>query len=233
MSCCGDSSYYPMNYYPSFYPSSMVRESGAQQSSGFQGTMPPGSPGMMPPGFEGAMPAGSPGMMSPGFEGAMPPGSPGMMPPGFEGAMSPGSPGMMSPGFEGGMSGSQGGPSGFQGGMGPSFAVPVVPMGTGQQLPTGRVEESFIENILRFNKGKVGTFYFTYQGNSKWNAMVYHGRVETAGRDHLIISDPSTGKRFLLLMANLDWVEFDEEINYPLMQINPEVQASLTTTGSD
>lgn len=114
---------------------------------------------------------------------------------------------------------------------GPAYATPVVPMGTGQQLPTGTMEESFIENILRFNKGKVGTFYFTYQGNDKWNAMVYRGRVETAGRDHIIISDPSSGKRYLLLMANLDWVEFDEQINYPQVEINPNVQASLTTSG--
>ncbi|QOY34593.1 spore coat protein GerQ [Anaerobacillus isosaccharinicus] len=110
---------------------------------------------------------------------------------------------------------------------GPSYSVPVVPIGTGQQLPTGRVEESFIENILRFNKGKIGTFYFTYQGNNKWNAMVYHGRVETAGRDHIIISDPASGKRYLLMMANLDWVEFEERINYPHMEISPAIQASL------
>jgi spore germination protein Q len=124
-------------------------------------------------------------------------------------------------------------PGGFPATMhsGPTFAAPVVPMGTaGQQLPAGTMEESFIENILRFNKGKVGTFYFTYQGNNKWNAMVYRGRVETAGRDHLIISDPSSGKRYLLMMANLDWVEFGEQINYPQAEINPDVQASLTTS---
>ncbi|WP_338448427.1 spore coat protein GerQ [Niallia oryzisoli] len=113
---------------------------------------------------------------------------------------------------------------------GPAFSIPVMPLGTGQQFPGGAVEESFIENILRFNKGKIGTFYFTYQGNNKWNAMVYRGRVETAGRDHIIISDPSSGKRFLLMMANLDWVEFDEQINYPYKEINPEVQATLTTS---
>ncbi|MGG7618439.1 spore coat protein GerQ [Bacillus coreaensis] len=123
-------------------------------------------------------------------------------------------------------------PTGFPAGMpsGPTYSVPVVPMGTGQQLVAGAVEESFIENIIRYNKGKIGTFYFTYQGNSKWNAMVYHGRVETAGRDHIIISDPTSGKRYLLMMANLDWVEFDEEINYPFPTISPEVQASLTST---
>ncbi|WP_096200114.1 spore coat protein GerQ [Bacillus sp. FJAT-45350] len=123
-------------------------------------------------------------------------------------------------------------PSGFPADMpsGPAYSVPVVPMGTGQQLPTGVVEESFIENILRFNKGKVGTFYFTYQGNNEWNAMVYHGRVETAGRDHIIISNPTTGKRYLLLMANLDWVEFEDRINYPHVEISPAVQASLDTS---
>ncbi|KKK39783.1 spore coat protein [Mesobacillus campisalis] len=123
-------------------------------------------------------------------------------------------------------------PAGFPAGAhsGPTFSVPVVPMGTGQGLPMGAVEESFIENILRFNKGKVGTFYFTYQGNSRWNAMVYRGRVETAGRDHIIISDPASGRRYLLLMSNLDWVEFEEQINYPHHEISPAVEASLETT---
>lgn len=151
---CGDSSYYPMNYYPSYYPASMMRGGAAQ-----------------PAGIPMAMPSG------------------------------------------------------------PAYAVPTLPLGTVQQSLGGLVrEESFIENILRINHGKVGTFYFTYQGNSKWNAMVYHGRVETAGRDHIIISDAANGKRYLLLMANLDWVEFDEKINYPYPEITQDVQASLTTT---
>lgn len=114
---------------------------------------------------------------------------------------------------------------------GPTYAMPVVPLGTGEEVLAGVVEESFIENILRFNKGKIGTFYFTYRGNNKWNSMVYYGRVETAGRDHIIISDPISGKRFLLMMANLDWVEFEEEINYPHTEITPAVQAALDTTG--
>ncbi|UOE92678.1 spore coat protein GerQ [Alkalihalobacillus sp. LMS39] len=151
---CGNSSYNPMNYSPSFYPATMMETPATQQPTGFPMNMH----------------------------------------------------------------------------SGPAYSVPVVPMGTGQQLPTGRVEESFIENILRFNKGKVGTFYFTYQGNNRWNAMVYQGRVETAGRDHIIISDPASGKRYLLMMANLDWVEFDERINYPHTEISPAVQASLETS---
>ncbi|MCT8137566.1 spore coat protein GerQ [Anaerobacillus sp. CMMVII] len=151
---CGNSSYYPMNYSPSFYSDTMMHNGATQQPWNF--------------------PAGMP--------------------------------------------------------SGPAYSVPVMPIGTGQQLPTGRVEESFIENILRFNKGKIGTFYFTYQGNNEWNARVYRGRIETAGRDHIIISDPASGKRYLLMMANLDWVEFGERINYPHTEISPAIQATLDTS---
>jgi len=76
------------------------------------------------------------------------------------------------------------------------------------------IEQSFIENILRLNKGKTGTFYFTYENNNEWNAKIYRGVIEAAGRDHIILSDPATGKRYLLLMVNFDYAEFDEPLNY-------------------
>ncbi|PYZ96143.1 spore coat protein GerQ [Alteribacter lacisalsi] len=79
------------------------------------------------------------------------------------------------------------------------------------QLP---IEQSYIENILRLNRGKVGTFYMTYEFNEKWNAKIFKGVVEAAGRDHIIISDPQTDKRYLLLMVNLDYVTFDEPLEY-------------------
>jgi len=76
------------------------------------------------------------------------------------------------------------------------------------------MEQSFIENILRLNLGKMATLYMTYENNSEWNAKIFKGRLEAAGRDHIIISDPSTGMRYLLLMVNLDYITFDEELNY-------------------
>lgn len=75
-------------------------------------------------------------------------------------------------------------------------------------------EQSFIENILRLNLGKVATIYMTFENNSEWNAKIFKGRLEAAGRDHIIISDPRTGMRYLLLMVNLDYVTFDEPLNY-------------------
>lgn len=92
------------------------------------------------------------------------------------------------------------------------------PTGTGLQtgvnVPGLPMEESYIENILRLNLGKMATLYMTYENNSQWNAKIFKGKLEAAGRDHIIISDPATGMRYLLLMVNLDYITFDEELNY-------------------
>jgi len=76
------------------------------------------------------------------------------------------------------------------------------------------IQESFIENILRLNQGKLATVYMTFENNDQWNAKVFRGVIEAAGRDHIILSDPDTERRYLLLMVYLDYVTFDEEINY-------------------
>lgn len=101
--------------------------------------------------------------------------------------------------------------------------VPMIPAGTpiapsGTSAPgsfsAGNVEESYIENILRLNLGKTATIYMTFENNAEWNAKIFKGKLEAAGRDHIIISDPETGRRYLLLMVNLDYITFDEPLNY-------------------
>ena len=73
------------------------------------------------------------------------------------------------------------------------------------------MQQSYIENILRLNKGKEATVYMTFEGN---NNQTFKGIVEAAGRDHIILSDSATGMRYLLLMIYLNYITFDEEINY-------------------
>lgn len=102
-------------------------------------------------------------------------------------------------------------PSGSQLGAMPQ----VQSVSAGQYVPGMLpLEESYIENILRLNKGKLATVYMTFENNQQWNAKVFRGVIEAAGRDHLIISDPKTGRRYLLLMVYLDYITFDEEIEY-------------------
>ncbi len=85
------------------------------------------------------------------------------------------------------------------------------------QLP---IEQSYIENILRLNKGKLATVYMSFDGENNSTPKVFKGIIEAAGRDHLILSDPQTGTRYLLLMVYLNYVTFEEEIeyNYPAGQ---------------
>ncbi|KON86060.1 spore gernimation protein GerQ [Sporosarcina globispora] len=97
-------------------------------------------------------------------------------------------------------------PGAVAGAMAPS-AAPSIP----GMLP---LEQSYIENILRLNKGKLATVYATFENNTEWNAKIFKGIIEAAGRDHVILSDPQTGQRILLPMIYLDYVTFDEEIEY-------------------
>ncbi|UII55797.1 spore coat protein GerQ [Cytobacillus spongiae] len=95
----------------------------------------------------------------------------------------------------------------IQGGLNAPSLGPQVP----GMLP---LEESYIENILRLNKGKLATVYATFENNREWNAKIFKGIIEAAGRDHIILSDPQTGMRYLILMIYVDYVTFDEEIEY-------------------
>ena len=85
-----------------------------------------------------------------------------------------------------------------------------------QNIPLNQTfqEDSYIENILRLNKGKLGRFYCTFPDSNDWRDSVFNGIVEQAGRDHLIVRNPSTGKWYIILMIYLNYVEFDDAINY-------------------
>ncbi|EDL63691.1 spore coat protein GerQ [Bacillus sp. SG-1] len=103
----------------------------------------------------------------------------------------------------------------YYGGQGMQVPQPVSAPSPAQNIPGQLpVEESYIENILRLNKGKVATVYMTFENNTEWNAKVFKGIIEAAGRDHIILSDPQTGMRYLLPMIYLDYITFNEEIEY-------------------
>ncbi|MEI3612921.1 spore coat protein GerQ [Pseudogracilibacillus sp. SO30301A] len=87
-----------------------------------------------------------------------------------------------------------------------------LPSETSGQLP---IEQSYIENILRLNRGKLVTVYMSFDGEAGASTpQVFTGIIEAAGRDHIILSDQQTGMRYLLLMVYLNYVTFEEEIEY-------------------
>lgn len=79
------------------------------------------------------------------------------------------------------------------------------------------MEQSYIENILRLNRGKKARIHMTFPDSTEWRDLEFNGIIEQSGRDHIILSEPSTGKWQLLLMIYVDYISFDEAINY-----NPE-----------
>ncbi|HOA63369.1 MAG: spore coat protein GerQ [Acholeplasmataceae bacterium] len=101
----------------------------------------------------------------------------------------------------------------------PPYQQPVVPLPPfpqqplpDQQLPI-QFEQSYIENILRLNRGKVATVYMNFEG-SQWGSKIFKGIVLAAGRDHLILKDLQSEVRYVLLTVFLNYFTFDEEIEY-------------------
>ena len=75
-------------------------------------------------------------------------------------------------------------------------------------------EQSYIENILRLNKGKKVKAYVSYPDSSAWQNKIYEGVIEEAGKDHLIIRDPLNNNWYLIRIIYLNYVEFMEPITY-------------------
>lgn len=103
------------------------------------------------------------------------------------------------------------------------FQNPTFPGNSSKQItPPGNVsseqvltmEQSLIENILRLNKGKKVKAYVSYPESSAWQNKIYDGIIEQAGRDHLIIRDIKNNTWYLIRMIYLNYVEFEEKINY-------------------
>lgn len=76
------------------------------------------------------------------------------------------------------------------------------------------LEQSYIENILRLNIGKKATVHMTFPDSAQFRDREFRGIIEQSGRDHIILSDPTSGTWYLLLMIYLDFITFDEKINY-------------------
>lgn len=94
---------------------------------------------------------------------------------------------------------------------------------TQMQTPPGNInyqqmalpmEQSYIENILRLNKGKKVRVHQTFPDSNEWRDLEFRGIIEQSGRDHIILSDPESGVWQLLLMIYVDYISFDEPINY-------------------
>ena len=75
-------------------------------------------------------------------------------------------------------------------------------------------EEIYIENILKQNKGKLTKVYTSFNDSSENKNKIFTGIIEFSTPDTLIISDPSNGKWYVIKSIYIDYIEFDESVNY-------------------
>lgn len=73
-------------------------------------------------------------------------------------------------------------------------------------------DEEYIENVLKKVEPIKATFYMTFSGSNEWRDKAFTGILEATGRDHVILSEPQTGKFYLLPNIYVDYIEFDENI---------------------
>lgn len=91
--------------------------------------------------------------------------------------------------------------------------APSIPITGKNDLPNLPMEQSYIENILRLNKGRRAKTYISFPDSVNWKDKIFDGTIEQAGRDHLIMN-LEDGRWILVPMIYLDYVEFDEKIIY-------------------
>ena len=80
------------------------------------------------------------------------------------------------------------------------------------------MEQSYIENILRLNKGSKISAYASFPDSNEWKDKIFTGTIEQAGRDHLIISNDTNW--YLIPLIYINYIEFDGKIIYRPVELN-------------
>lgn len=84
------------------------------------------------------------------------------------------------------------------------------------QIQEQPVEENNNIKILKLNRGKFAKIFVSFTDSNEWHDKIFEGIIEQVGRDHIIISDPKTGKWTLISIIYMNYLEFDEEMKLPL-----------------
>ena len=76
------------------------------------------------------------------------------------------------------------------------------------------VSNNYLEDVLKLNIGKKAKFYVNIPVSKENTDKVFSGILEKVGKDYVVMSDPSDGKWYFVLLPYLTFISFDEEINF-------------------
>lgn len=89
---------------------------------------------------------------------------------------------------------------------------------SGQAAPTYSnalsFDVSYMEDIFKLNAGKKVLVNMTFPNSNDFRDCKFNGIIEKSGKDYIILSEPNTGNWQLLLVKYIDFITFDENINY-------------------
>lgn len=75
-----------------------------------------------------------------------------------------------------------------------------------------QINEPYMNNIIKTNIGKKVKIYMTFPNLEE--QIEFNGIIEQTGNDYIILSEPSTGNWKLLPIIYLNYITFEEKINY-------------------
>lgn len=69
-------------------------------------------------------------------------------------------------------------------------------------------------HIFKKNTGKKVKIYATFEESNEWRDRMLSGIIEELSDYYLVISDPVSGNWYLIPTRYINYVEFEEKINY-------------------
>ena len=74
-------------------------------------------------------------------------------------------------------------------------------------------DTQYIEGVLKKTARLKTKVYMTFPDSTEWRDRVFDGILEASGRDHVVISEPSTGHWYILPLIYVDYFQFDENLS--------------------
>lgn len=71
----------------------------------------------------------------------------------------------------------------------------------------------YSDAVLALNRGKMASFYLSFNDSIEWRDSIFKGTIEEAGKDYTLIKDATTGKPILIWNIYIDYIIFEENIN--------------------
>ena len=82
------------------------------------------------------------------------------------------------------------------------------------EVNTMPLEQSYIENILRLNKGKLVHIFASFPDSTEFKDREFIGTIEESGKDHIIMANAEKNEWYLIPLIYMNYATFEDKINY-------------------